>query len=69
MFQFSIALIVRVLSRFIRKCFERPQESLSWGREQGEEGVGERDLFLLMMSRKDGRPWNLAGLIIFLSPL
>lgn len=47
-FQFSKALIVQVLSRFIRKCFEIPQESLRLG-ERGwrrEEGVVERELFL-----------------------
>jgi len=37
MFQFSKALIVQVLSRFIRSCFETPQESLR---------LGERELFL-----------------------
>ena len=37
MFQFSKALIIQVLSRFIRRCFEIPQENLR---------LGERELFL-----------------------
>lgn len=65
-FQFSISLIVRVLSRFIRKCFEIPQESPRWGRE---EGVGERELFFLMVSRKVGRSWNRAGLCHISGPI
>lgn len=34
MFQFSKALIVQVLSRFIRRCFEIPQESLRLGERE-----------------------------------
>lgn len=43
-----------------------PQESLRWGRE---EGVGERELFFLMVSRKVGRSWNRARLCHISGPM
>ena len=68
-FQFSKALIVQVLSRFIRKCFEIPQESLRLG-ERGwrrEEGVGERELFLRSGRMEELRPY--LGFAMFPAPL
>lgn len=79
MFQFSIALIVGVLSRFIRNSFEIPQESEDWrggtrgclngGGEEVERKESGEGAFCLMAGRKDTGSWMGAGVVIFLAPL